>query len=454
MNKTSMKKPVSGFSKLSKEAKIQWLISEFFQGDDSKVDFLQSYWHTNPDVQQLHDEFIENTLTNYYLPFGVAPNFLINGRLYTIPMAIEESSVVAAASKSANFWLEKGGFHARVISTTKIGHVHFLWKGTEFEKLSAFINSIQEKFHQETELITANMRARGGGILSIDLVDKTSEEPEYYQLEARFETCDSMGANFINSCLEAFARVLKAEAQHFEGFTTAEDRNVEVVMCILSNFTPECLVRAEVRAKISDLADGEITGEQFVHRFQRAINIANAEPYRATTHNKGIMNGIDAVIIATGNDFRAVEACAHSYAAHTGRYRSLTQCEVQGDEFVFYIEVPLSLGVVGGLTSLHPMARFSLELLGKPSATELMQIVACSGLAQNFAAIRALITTGIQKGHMKMHLLNILNQLGATEEERETVKDYFETRVVTHAEVVRYFAELRGIPHTELTHSK
>jgi hydroxymethylglutaryl-CoA reductase len=226
-------------------------------------------------------------------------------------------------------------------------------------------------------------------------------------------------------------------------------------MCILSNFTPECLVRAEVRCSIQELQDGATSGEEFARKFQRAINIANAEPYRATTHNKGIMNGIDAVVIATGNDFRAIEACAHSYAAHTGKYRSLTHCVVENGMFCFYIEIPLALGVVGGLTSLHPMVKFSLELLGKPSATELMMIIAASGLAQNFAALRALVTTGIQKGHMKMHLLNILNQLGATEEEREIVKKYFEDKVVVHADVIRYFCELRGISEeAALAHGK
>lgn len=450
-----MPQPIKGFSKLSKEQKIDWLIKTYFDGNLSKADFLKSYWHTNEDAQQLHDEFIENTLTNYYLPFGIAPNFQINGKMYALPMAIEESSVVAAASKSASFWLSRGGFKAEVISTIKIGHVHFIWEGEDFRKLETFIDGLQTRFLAATDHITANMRQRGGGILSIRLVDKTDDEPNYYQLEARFETCDSMGANFINSCLEAFASVLREESLNHPDFISTNEKHLDVVMCILSNFTPECLVRAEVRCSITDLQDGNTSGEEFARKFQRAINIANAEPYRATTHNKGIMNGIDAVVIATGNDFRAIEACAHSYAAHTGKYRSLTHCEVLDGEFCFYIELPLSLGVVGGLTSLHPMVKFSLELLGKPSASELMMIIAASGLAQNFAALRALVTTGIQKGHMKMHLLNILNQLGATEDEREIVKKYFEDKVVVHADVIRYFCALRGISEeAALAHGK
>ena len=445
-----MSQPIQGFSKLSKDEKINWLIDSYFHGNSEKAEFLKSYWHENADVQQLHDEFIENTLTNYYLPFGIAPNFQINGKMVAIPMAIEESSVVAAASKAATFWLSRGGFSARVISTIKVGHVHFIWNGEDFRKLEAFVDGLQQRFFAATDHITANMRARGGGILSIRLVDKTEEEPNYYQLEARFDTVDSMGANFINSCLEAFASVLKEEVHSFRGFSTLAEQELDVVMCILSNFTPECLVRAEVNCKVSDLQDGNVSGEEFARKFQRAINIANAEPYRAATHNKGIMNGIDAVVIATGNDFRAVEACAHSYAARNGRYRSLTQCTVENGNFCFYIEIPMALGVVGGLTSLHPMVKFSLELLGKPSAAELMMIIASSGLAQNFAALRALVTTGIQKGHMKMHLLNILNQLGATEEERELVKTYFEDKVVVHADVVQYFCTLRGVSQAEL----
>jgi hydroxymethylglutaryl-CoA reductase len=174
------------------------------------------------------------------------------------------------------------------------------------------------------------------------------------------------------------------------------------------------------------------------------VQIAEVEPYRAATHNKGIMNGIDAVILATGNDFRAVEAACHTYAARNGQYSSLTHCDIRDGQFRFWIEIPLSLGTVGGLTQLHPMVKLSLEILGQPGAQELMQIVAASGLAQNFAALRALTTTGIQKGHMKMHLLNILNQLGATETEKELIAHQFSKSVPHHADVVNAFHELRG----------
>lgn len=436
---------IKGFSKLSKEAKIEWLINEYLDGDESYIDFLKSYLHPDSKIQKLHDEFIENTITNYYLPLGIAPNFLINGKIYALPMAIEESSVVAAAAKSANFWLERGGFTATVLSTTKIGHVHFMYFG-DGEKLKKFIERHLAKFYEDTHHITANMQARGGGILSIALKNLTHKLEGYYQLEAKFETCDSMGANFINSCLEQMAKtltILIAESQEFSD----REKNVQIVMRILSNYTPECIVRAEVSCPIEQLnADDDITPQEFAEKFYRAVKIAEIEPYRATTHNKGIFNGIDAVVIATGNDFRAVEAAGHTYASRDGQYRSLTHCDISDGIFRFWIELPLALGVVGGLTSLHPMVRFSLALLGKPSATELMGIVAASGLAQNFAALRALVTSGIQKGHMKMHLLNILNQLEATEEEKKFFINYFKDKVVTYAETVRKFCELRGIP--------
>ena len=180
-------------------------------------------------------------------------------------------------------------------------------------------------------------------------------------------------------------------------------------------------------------------------QFVRAVRIAEIEPYRAVTHNKGIMNGVDALVIATGNDFRAVEACAHAYASRKGRYTSLTHAEVVDRNFRFSIEIPLSLGTVGGITTLHPMVKFSHELLGKPGATGLMEITAAAGLAQNFSAIRSLVTSGIQKGHMKMHLLNILNQLEATEEEKASIVEYFKDKVPSHHATVEIFCKLRGI---------
>ena len=437
-----MRTSIDGFSKLSKSKKIDWIVDTYFSNKEEAKKVLTQYWNSDIQLQNLHDEFIENTITNYYLPFGVAPNFLINGKLYTIPMAIEESSVVAAASKSAKFWLERGGFKTEVLSTTKIGQVHFMFQGS-FENLKTFFNSVKPKLIAATKSITQNMEKRGGGIIDIQLIDKTDALEHYYQLHATFETLDAMGANFINSCLEQFAKTFKEEAQHFEGFTS-DEKQIQIVMSILSNYVPNCLVRAEVSCNIEDLNENDgVSPEEFATKFIQAVKIAEVEPYRAVTHNKGIMNGIDAVVLATGNDFRAVEAGVHAYASRTGRYSSLSHASVENGVFKFWMEIPLALGTVGGLTSLHPLVKLALEMLGKPSAKELMQIVAVAGLAQNFAALRSLTTTGIQEGHMKMHLMNILNQMQANDIEKLKIVEYFKTNVVTHSAVVDALNNLR-----------
>ena len=444
-----MSKHIKGFSKLSKEGKIEWLSNTYLEGDTSSINFLKSYWHSDAKTQKLHDEFIENTLSNFYIPFGVAPNFLINKKEYCIPMAIEESSVVAAAAKAASFWHDRGGFKAEVLSVNKIGQVHFTWKGEDYERLQGFFSSIKKKLFSDTTSITKNMIERGGGIQSIDLVNKTDELDNYYQIHATFNTCDSMGANFINSVLEQFAETLKTEVASYSEFAEKE-KDLTVIMCILSNYTPECIVRASVSCPVSELTiSNEIDPEMFVDKFLQAIKIAEIEPYRATTHNKGIFNGIDSVIIATGNDFRAVEACGHTFASRDGQYRSLSHAKVEVGVFTFWLDLPLAIGTVGGLTGLHPMVKFAHKLLGNPNAEELMGIVAVVGLAQNFGAIRSLTTTGIQQGHMKMHLFNILNQLDATLEERNTIVEYFKDKTVSHSAVVDIFCEMRGISRSE-----
>ena len=443
------KKAVKGFSKLSKREKIEWIANEYLENDKNCKHLLESYWHNDEKVQKIHDEFIENTISNFYIPFGIAPNFLINDEIFCVPMAIEESSVVAAAAKSATFWMERGGFKAEVISTTKIGHVHFAWYG-EYTTLVEFFNSIKNKFYEGTQELTANMRARGGGIKDIQLVNKSDLEPNYYQIMAKFETCEAMGANFINSLLEEFSKILQKE---LESSTLPDsDKKILIIMCILSNYTPECIVRSEVSCPIDKLTEGtDLSAKEFAKKFEQAVHVARIEPYRATTHNKGIFNGIDAVVIATGNDFRAIEACGHTYASRNGSYSSLTDVEITNDIFKFWIEIPLALGTVGGLTSLHPMVKFAHQLLGNPDSKQLMKVIASAGLAQNFGAIRSLVTTGIQKGHMKMHLLNILNQLGASENERVQIKSFFENKVVSHQAVVNRFCEIRGITQNDLT---
>ena len=437
-----MNKAISGFSKLSKEEKIEWIANQYFSTPTEAVLLLKNYWNSDKKIQKLHDEFIENTITNFYIPLGVAPNFLINGKYSTIPMAIEESSVVAAASKAAKFWSTRGGFKATVINTEKIGQVHFIYKG-DISKLNLFFAQIKNKLFLETESITVNMQKRGGGILDIILNDKTDLLPNYFQLHATFETIDSMGANFINSCLEQFAKTLKDEAHEYELFTETE-KEIEVIMSILSNYVPNCVVRAEVSCAVVELEEKHIpNGEEFANKFIQAVQIAEVEPFRAVTHNKGIMNGVDAVVLATGNDFRAVEAGIHAYAARNGKYSSLSHAKIENGIFTFWLEIPLALGTVGGLTSLHPLVKLSLEMLENPSAKELMQFVAVAGLAQNFGALRSLTTTGIQEGHMKMHLNNIINQYEATEGERFLIQKHFKKNTVSHSAVVTFIEEIR-----------
>ncbi|MDA9028414.1 hydroxymethylglutaryl-CoA reductase, degradative [Flavobacteriaceae bacterium] len=427
-----MENSVSGFSKFTKAEKIDWLISNHFQNNPKAKANLERYWNTDDSLQKLHDEFTENTISNFYLPFGVAPNFLINNKIHVLPMTIEESSVVAAASNAAKFWMERGGFTAEVLSTTKVGQVHFIYSG-EFFELESIFNNIKPTLFDATKGITKNMEARGGGIFDIALVNKTSKLSDYYQLHVTFETMDAMGANFINSCLEQIATTFK---------TGSDD--IQVVMSILSNYVPDCLVRAEVRCKVEELTTEAYSGQEFADTFIQAVRIAEVEPYRAVTHNKGIMNGVDSVVLATGNDFRAVEAGVHAYAARSGSYSSLTHASIENGVFKFWIELPLALGTVGGLTGLHPLVKTALELLGNPSAKELMEIVAVAGLAQNFAALKSLTTTGIQQGHMKMHLLNILNQFEANDSEKQQLIEHFKTHNVTHSAVVDAIENLRA----------
>lgn len=437
-----MSEAISGFSKLSKEEKINWIANEYFSNKEEAISIIKQYWNNDEKLQQLHDEFIENTISNFYLPMGIAPNFLINGTYYSVPMVIEESSVVAAAAKAAKFWSTRGGFKTKVINSEKIGQVHFLYNG-DFEKLNTFFQSIKSKFFAETESITKNMQKRGGGILDIELRNKTTELKNYYQLHATFETKDSMGANFINSCLEQFAKTLTSEAQNYNDFND-DEKNITIVMSILSNYVPNCIVRAEVSCKVEDLAEKKIDNpKEFAEKFVQAVKIAEVEPFRAVTHNKGIMNGVDSVVLATGNDFRAVEAGVHAYASRNGKYSSLSHAKIENGIFTFWMEIPLALGTVGGLTSLHPLVKIALEILGKPSAQELMQIIAATGLAQNFAALRSLTTTGIQEGHMKMHINNILNQYQATKEERIAITKHFENNTISHASVVELIENLR-----------
>ncbi len=431
-----------GFSKLLKEEKLK-LIANYFENPGEVVNLLKSYWHPDSKQQQLFDEFSENTITNFFIPYGISPNVTINGKDYVVPMVIEESSVVAAASAAAKFWGERGGFHAEVIDVRKVGQVHFGWSGDK-EKLFAMFPEIEKRLLADTDTMTEKMRKRGGGILGMKLIDYSAQIPDYYQIRVEFGTGDAMGANFINSALEQFGHSLQdffAEQQDLP-----EDlRKVEIIMTILSNNTPDCRVKVWVECPVEQLdgIDEHLSGAEYAKKFKKAVDIAHIDTDRATTHNKGIYNGIDAVVIATGNDFRAVEAAGHTFASRNGHYESLSSASIENGIFHFELEVPMALGTVGGLTSLHPLAKKTLELLGNPTAPELMMIAATMGLANNFSAVRSLTTKGIQAGHMKMHLNNILNQLNATEEEKKQAREYFKDKTVSYAGVEQFLDSRR-----------
>lgn len=438
-----MNKPierVEGFSKLDQMEKRE-LVASVLENPNDVMDLLQSFAHKNAEIQELLNEFSENTLTNFPLPYCIAPNFKIDGQNYLVPMVIEESSVVAAASNAAKFWFDKGGFRTEIVNTEKVGQVHFIWND-DVKKLTDNFASLKQELINGTMDITENMRNRGGGILDIILKDFSQEEPGLMQLFATFETVDSMGANFINSCLERFATLFKDWYQNLEN---AQENGLEIVMCILSNLTPNCMVKCWVECDISDL-DNYVpgtSGEDFARRFKTAIRIAQVDSFRATTHNKGIYNGVDAVVLASGNDFRAVEACGHAFASMSGRYTSLTDVKIDGSRFVFTLRLPLALGVVGGLTNLHPLVKLTNKLLGNPSAKTLMGIAAAAGLANNFGAVKSLVTTGIQRGHMKMHLFNIMKQLGVEKHEQAQVVEYFKENVVSVSEVRKCMEMIR-----------
>ena len=436
-------KIIKGFSRLSKEEKVNWISRSFFPHSEEAKKVFEEFNCLKPDTQKVFDGFSENTLANFILPYGAAPNFVINDTTYCVPMVIEESSVVAAASSAAKFWMKKGGFHYEVEDVEKLGQIHFFWKGNKDRLKELFQSEIQEVLYAEVAPTVSNMVKRGGGIREMKLLDKTAELDHYYQLLISFDTCDSMGANFINTVLEECMERMKVYFSEKEELKT--ELQPEFLMAILSNYTPNCKVKAWTKCKISDLDQASLTlsGIEFADRFKKAVDIAKIDKYRAVTHNKGIFNGIDAVVIAAGNDFRAVEACGHAYASKNGHYCSLSDCRIEGDSFVFSLEVPLALGTVGGLTCIHPLAKISLGMLGNPSAKELMGIAACTGLAQNFAAIRSLVTTGIQYGHMKMHLDNILNHLNATESESARASRHFRDKVISFNAVRNFIDEIR-----------
>jgi len=428
----------SGFSKFDRLQRIDYIVENSALSSEETSSFFD-YDAKSAEEQSFLCEMIENYIGNIPMPIGIVPHMVVNEDSCMVPFVTEESSVIAAASKAAKFWSTRGGFKAEVTSMTKKGQVHFNWNG-EPVVIENALPGIRQKLMVATASFTEKMRRRGGGITEIQILDKTSELPDYYQLDVSFETADAMGANFINSCLEAMAVVLQQLPELNSG-----DQKVEVIMSILSNYTPDCLVKCHVECLIEELSawNMELSGFDFATKFKRAVDIANLDVSRAVTHNKGIMNGIDAVLLATGNDTRATAAAAHSYASGNGSYQGLTRLHLTDQTFRYEVSIPLAVGTVGGITKVHPSVQKTFAILNFPDARKLMMIAVASGLASNFSAIASLITTGIQRGHMRMHLSNILNQLQVSQLEREGVVSHFTEKIVSYGEVTDYISKLR-----------
>ena len=434
-----MPEKIIGFSKLSRDEKISWVSKNFLDNSDEFEDILNKYLNEDKDIQSIHNSLSENAISNFHLPYSISPNFLINHKNYCVPLVTEESSVVAALSNSSKFWYDRGGFKSKVISKIKTGQIHFKYNGNA-ENLGKFIDDNEHRLIGSTDRITKKMRERGGGISKIRLVNKSAELKSYYQLNVDFETIDSMGANFINSCLEIISKKFHELLNDSPEFKESE-KKIEVIMSILSNYTPECIVESSLVCKIDDLGNiGGMSSEEFAFKFKNAFDIADIDINRAVTHNKGIMNGVDAVLISTGNDFRAVEAGIHAFASRKGKYKSLSECTIIDNIFKISLRIPLSVGTVGGITDVHPMVKLSLKLLKSPTSDDLMKIICSVGLAQNFAAVKSLVTTGIQKGHMKMHLINLLIKQNASKDQIDKSEEYFRDKEI-NSESIKDFLD-------------
>lgn len=388
-----------GFSKLSLEEREERLIQMGYLTDK---DFSVFKKESSLDIQ-IANQLVENVVGSFPLPLGVAVNFVIDERDYIIPMVTEENSIIASASKTAKWIRNEGEIITKTIGKLSFGQIQ-IPKVKDFETFKKKIESKKAEFIDlANTMIVASLVARGGGVREISI--RRLERDDGHQMAVihiMVDTCDAMGANYINQICE----YLKP---HVEKLT-----NEKVGMCILSNLVDTKITQANVIIRNIDAKLGDAISEASI--------FAQTDPYRAATNNKGVMNGIDAVLIATGNDWRAVEAGVHAYAAHKGRYSSITHWNREGKDLHGLLEAPIAAGIVGGVTRLHPVSDICLKILGVKSSAELERIVAAVGLVQNLAAIKALVTHGINMGHMKLHISNLAIASGATQKELSTLK--------------------------------
>lgn len=388
-----------GFSKLSRDERFKRLLALGALSQED-INFLQQ-----GGIQDLNlaDKLIENVIGYFQLPLGVATNFNINGRDYVIPLAVEETSIIAALSKSAKWIRQQGSITTKVEGNCILGQIQL----ARIENITNFSRIFAENRHflieKANEDVAANMVKRGGGVVDLQLRHlKRTDGLDMAIIHLTMNSCDAMGANIINQVLE----YLKPIIEQLTGET--------VTMCILSNLNDQKITTAQVSIRN--------VSPELGHKIQEASLFAELDPYRAATHNKGVMNGIDPVLIATGNDWRAVEAGVHAYAARSGKYESITQWRYKNGELIGVLKAPIIVGTVGGVTSLHPTAKMCLRMMDISSANELSEVIAAVGLVQNLGALRALCTEGIIQGHMKLHIDNLLLVTDANEEEMPELK--------------------------------
>lgn len=356
------------------------------------------------------EHMIENVISVHPLPLGLALNFIVNGREILVPMAVEEPSVVAGASFMAKLARLGGGFVAEADPPLMIGQMQIL-DIVEWEAARKTLLDHREELLAEVEDLDPLLKQLGGGPRDIEIrtIDESPIGP-FLVLHLLYDVRDAMGANAVNTAVEYLAPKV-------ESLTGGR-----VHLRILSNLADHRLARATCSIPITALEFGQFSGDDVADGIIAAWAFAQADPYRAATHNKGIMNGIDAVVLATGNDWRAVEAGAHAYAARTGRYASLSTWQIDAQHnLVGKLEMPMAVGIVGGATKVHPIAGISLKLMGVSTAAQLAEILVSVGLAQNLAALRALATEGIQRGHMSLHARQVAIAAGAQGEQIDLV---------------------------------
>ena len=381
---------IPGFAQMPVRARLNALVERDFLSRDC-ADALSDAGSL---TSELADNFIENCIGSFALPLGVATNFLIDGREFLIPMAVEESSVVAAASHGAKLARSRGGFFTTPTKSIATSQIQFKVDPTEAAKIPVWFETVRAEIITRANACHPRLLNRGGGTTGVEL--RVLSKPGVFVIHVHVDTREAMGANIVNTIAEEIGRWLPSAFP------------CRVGLKILTNLTVHRITRVRCEVESKNLEMGGFTGPEAVERIVEAWEFADLDPYRAATHNKGVMNGIDPVVIATGNDWRAVEAGAHAFASLTGQYKHLTRWW-KGDvgQLVGEIALPVAVGTVGGVTRLHPSVQSILALLGNPDANELSGIIASVGLAQNLSALRALACEGIQRGHMALHEKNI-----------------------------------------------